>query len=74
MKDIPLQLLKQYSLQTLGAYTFSNNVIKGWYKLLSSSETISFAGTYDANTKKMTCSLGMGDKTSGQGKCVVSKP
>jgi len=56
-----------------GTYTFVNNIINGSYKLLSSSETISFTGSYDPNTKKMTCNLGMGNKTNGQGKWVVSK-
>jgi hypothetical protein len=57
-----------------GTYTFLNNIINGSYKLLSSGETISFTGTYDANTKKMNCSLGAGASTTGQGKWVVSKP
>jgi hypothetical protein len=57
-----------------GTYTFVNNIIKGSYKLLSSSETISFTGSYDPNTRKMTCTLGMGSATTGQGKWVVSKP
>lgn len=56
-----------------GTYTFVNNSINGSYKLLSSGETISFTGSYNASTKKMTCSLGMGDKTTGQGTWVVSK-
>ncbi|MGF2412616.1 hypothetical protein [Ferruginibacter sp.] len=56
-----------------GTYTFVNNIINGSYKLLSSGETISFTGSYNPNTKKMTCSLGMSDKTTGQGTWVVSK-
>ena len=56
-----------------GTYTFSNNIINGTYKLLSSGETISFTGTFDANTQKLTCSLGAGTATNGQGKWIVSK-
>ena len=56
-----------------GTYTFSNNIINGSYKLLSSGETISFTGTFDPNTQKLSCSLGMGTATTGQGKWIVSK-
>lgn len=56
-----------------GTYTFSNNIINGTYKLLSSGETISFTGTFDANTQKLNCSLGAGTVTNGQGKWIVSK-
>ncbi len=61
------------ALGAKGTYTFSNNTINGSYKLLSSNETISFTGTYDPATQKMTCSLGMGTSTTGQGKWVMSK-
>lgn len=60
-------------LAAKGTYTFSNNIINGSYKLLSSGETISFTGTFDPNTQKLSCSLGMGTATTGQGKWIVSK-
>lgn len=56
-----------------GTYTFSNNIINGSYKLLGSGETISFTGTFDPNTQKLSCSLGMGTATTGQGKWTVTK-
>ena len=60
-------------LAAKGSYTFSNNFLSGSYKQLSSSETFSFTGTFDANTQKLTCSLGAGTATNGQGKWIVSK-
>ncbi len=56
-----------------GTYTFANNIINGSYKLLSSNETVSFTGSYDPSSKKMTCSLGLGASTTGQGKWILVK-
>lgn len=56
-----------------GTYSFANNIINGSYKLLSSNETISFTGSYDPASKKMSCSLGMGASTTGQGKWIMNK-
>ncbi len=56
-----------------GTYTFSNNIINGNYKLTSSGETISFTGNYDPATQKLNCTLGLGTKTTGQGKWVAGK-
>ncbi|MDZ4795295.1 MAG: hypothetical protein SGI83_13525 [Bacteroidota bacterium] len=60
-------------LAAKGSYNFSNNVINGSYKLLSSGETISFTGTYDPGTQKLSCTLGTGTSTTGQGKWVGVK-
>ena len=60
-------------LAAKGAYTFSNNIINCTYKQLSSGETFSFIGTYDTNTQKLTCTLGNGTATTGQGKWIATK-
>jgi len=60
-------------LAAKGSYTFSNNIITGSYKQLSSGEIFSFTGTYDPATQKLNCSQGSGSSTKGQGKWVVTK-
>ena len=60
-------------LAAKGTYTFSNNVLAGSYKQLSSSETFSFTGTFDAGTQKLIGTLGSGTYITGQGKWTVSK-
>ena len=56
-----------------GTYTFSNNIINGSYKLLSSGETFSFTGTFDPATYKITGTLGSGSSVTGQGKWWATK-
>jgi len=56
-----------------GTYSFNNNILTGSYKQFSSSETYSFTGTFDSNLQKLTCTLGTGTATTGQGKLVMSK-
>jgi hypothetical protein len=56
-----------------GTYTTSGLSISGSYKQFSDGSTYSFAGSYDANTGKITCTLGNGTSTTGQGKWIVSK-
>lgn len=56
-----------------GTYTFSNNIINGSYKQLSSGETFSFTGTFDPSTQKLSCTQGLGAATTGQGKWMVIK-
>jgi hypothetical protein len=56
-----------------GTYTISGTSISGSYKQLSSGETFSFTGTFDSQTQKLTCTLGTGNVTQGQGKWVMSK-
>jgi hypothetical protein len=56
-----------------GTYSFSNNAISGSYKQFSSSETFSFAGNFDPAMQKITCTLGSGNATTGQGKWIVTK-
>lgn len=56
-----------------GTYTLSNNSINGSYKMMSSGEVISFTGSYDPATQKLNCTLGLGTKTTEQGKWVVTK-
>lgn len=60
-------------LASKGTYTFSNNIINGSYKQLSSGETFSFTGAFDPSTQKLNCSQGSGAATTGQGKWTVSK-
>ncbi|MGB3005232.1 MAG: hypothetical protein WBC06_01900 [Chitinophagaceae bacterium] len=60
-------------LAAKGNYTFSGNVLSGSYKLFSSSETFSFNGTFDANTQKITGTLGSGTAVTGQGKWAATK-
>jgi hypothetical protein len=56
-----------------GTYTTSGISISGSYKQLSSGETFSFTGTFDSNTQKLTCTLGSGNATKGQGILTMSK-
>ena len=56
-----------------GKFSISNNIVTGWYKLLSSSDTISFTATYDPAAQKISGSSGMGTAVTGQGKWVVTK-
>lgn len=56
-----------------GTYAVSGTSISGSYKQLSSGETISFTGSYDHNTQKMTCTQGAGSSTTGQGKWTVTR-
>ena len=56
-----------------GTYNFNNNTISGSYKQFSSGEIYSFTGTFDSNLQKLTCTLGVGTATTGQGKWMMSK-
>ncbi|HEX7847088.1 MAG TPA: hypothetical protein VF476_14905 [Chitinophagaceae bacterium] len=56
-----------------GVYNYADYTITGSYKMLSSGETIAFAGTYDPFKKQITCSLGMGNPPKGQGRWNVIK-
>ena len=61
------------TLAAKGTYTFSNNIINGSYKQFSSGETFSFTGAFDPATQKLSCTLGTGTATTGQGKWVATK-
>lgn len=56
-----------------GNFTIANNIITGWYKQFSSSETFSLSATYDPATLKISGTLGSGTAVTGQGKWVVTK-
>jgi hypothetical protein len=56
-----------------GNFTIANNIITGWYKQFSSSETFSLSATYDPAAQKINGSLGSGTAVTGQGKWVVTK-
>jgi hypothetical protein len=56
-----------------GSYIFSNNLLSGSYKQLSSGEIFSFAATFDPATQKISGTLGSGNAVTGQGKWSVIK-
>jgi hypothetical protein len=60
-------------LSAQGTYSFTNNVFKASYKLFSGSETFAISGTYDAATQKLTCTIGLGTNSTGQGKFTVTR-
>ena len=60
-------------LAAKGSYTFSNNVLSGSYKQLSSGETFSFTGTFDPGIQKLSGTLGSGSSVTGQGKWTATK-
>lgn len=68
-------LIKDQSgtLASKGTYTFSNNIISGSYKQLSSGETFSFSGTFDPSTQQLSGTLGSGTAINGQGKWTATK-
>jgi hypothetical protein len=61
------------ALAAKGIFNYSNFIITGSYKMTSSGETIAYSGTYDAFSKQITATQGMGLPPKGQGKWVVVK-
>ncbi|MBK8952632.1 MAG: hypothetical protein IPM85_10465 [Chitinophagaceae bacterium] len=60
-------------LASKGTYTFSNNILAGSYKQLSSGEIFSLSATFDPATQKLSGTLGSGTATNGQGKWTATK-
>jgi hypothetical protein len=56
-----------------GTYTTSGTSISGSFKYLSSGDILSFTGSFDSNTQKMNCRIGLGSSTTGMGKWEVTK-
>jgi hypothetical protein len=56
-----------------GTYTFSNNLLSGSYKQLSSGEAFSFSAIFDPATQKISGTLGSGNAVTGQGRFTLSR-
>lgn len=57
----------------MGNYTISGNTITGSYKMASSGDVFSFLLAYDASSKALTGTIGMGTETTGHAKWTATR-